>query len=84
MKDFLKKLIERKKQELKEKEERMKNSQDITEVRSLGETLIALRDEINDAEEQLKELEKNNDDGDNGDGEGEGTGNNRIKNNVEK
>lgn len=36
----------------------MKNSQDITEVRSLGETLIALRDEINDAEEQLKELEK--------------------------
>ncbi len=26
MKDFLKKLIERKKQELKEKEERMKNS----------------------------------------------------------
>lgn len=30
MKDFLKKLIERKKQELKEKEERMKNSQDIT------------------------------------------------------
>lgn len=79
MKDFLKKLIERKKQELKEKEERMKNSQDITEVRSLGETLIALRDEINDAEEQLKELEKNNDDDDNGDGEG--TENNRSQNN---
>ena len=81
MKDFLKKLIERKKQELKEKEERMKNSQDITEVRSLGETLIALSDEINDADEQIKELEKNNDDGDNGDGEGEGTGNNRSQNN---
>lgn len=72
MKDFLKKLIERKKKELKEKEERMNKSEDIEEVRSLGETLIALRDEINDAEEQLKELEKgNNDDGDdNDDGEG--------------
>ena len=67
MKDFLKKLIERKKQELKEKEERMKNSQDITEVRSLGETLIALRDEINDAEEQLKKLEDDNGNGDSND-----------------
>lgn len=36
----------------------MKNSQDIDEVRSLGETLIALRDEINDAEEQLKNQKK--------------------------
>ena len=59
MKNYLKKLIERKKKELKEKEERMKNSQDVEEVRSLGETLIALRDEITEAEEQLKELEKN-------------------------
>lgn len=70
MKDFLKKLIERKKKELKEKEERMKKSEDYKEVRSLGETLLALRDEINEAEKQLKELEdndKNNDNGDNGD-----------------
>ena len=58
MKDFLKKLIERKKKELKEKEERMQKSQDIQEVRSLGETLIALRDEINDAEKQLAEIEE--------------------------
>jgi HK97 family phage major capsid protein len=57
MKDYLKKLIARKKNELKAKEEKMKNSQDIEEVRSLGETLIALRDEINDAEEQLAKLE---------------------------
>ena len=56
MKKFLQSLIERKRKELKDKEERMKNSQDIDEVRSLGETLIALRDEINDAEEQLKKL----------------------------
>lgn len=58
MKDYLKKLIARKKNELKAKEEKMKNSQDIEEVRSLGETLIALRDEINDAEEQLAKLEE--------------------------
>ncbi len=78
MKKFLQKLIERKRKELKEKEEKMKNSQDIDEVRSLGENLITLRDEINEAEEQLKELEKddNNDDGNNdGDGEGEGENN---------
>lgn len=65
MKDYLKRLIARKKNELKAKEEKMKNSQDIEEVRSLGETLVALRDEINDAEEQLAKLEeedKNNDD----------------------
>ena len=65
MKDYLKKLIARKKNELKAKEEKMKNSQDIEEVRSLGETLVALRDEINDAEEQLAKLEeedKNKDD----------------------
>lgn len=81
MKDFLKKLIERKKKELKEKEERMKNSQDVEEVRSLGETLLALRDEINDAEEQLKELEKNEGNDGNDDGEGEGEGeNNRSAN----
>ena len=65
MKDYLKRLIARKKNELKAKEEKMKNSHDIEEVRSLGETLVALRDEINDAEEQLAKLEeedKNKDD----------------------
>lgn len=81
MKNYLKKLIERKKKELKEKEERMKNSQDVEEVRSLGETLIALRDEITEAEEQLKELEKNDNNDGNDDGEGEGEGNNRSNNN---
>ena len=60
MKDYLKRLIARKKNELKAKEEKMKNSQDIEEVRSLGETLVALRDEINDAEEQLAKLEEEN------------------------
>lgn len=81
MKNYLKKLIERKKKELKEKEERMRNSQDVEEVRNLGETLIALRDEITEAEEQLKELEKNDNNDGNDDGEGEGEGNNRSNNN---
>lgn len=80
MKKFLQKLIERKKEELKEKEERMQNSQDVEEVRSLGETLIALRDEINEAEEQLKELDKNDSNNGNDDGDGE-EDNNRSDNN---
>jgi len=63
MGDYLKKLIERKKNELKEKEERMQRSEEINEVRSLGETLITLRDEITEAEEQLKKLEENNNSG---------------------
>ena len=74
MKKFLQSLIERKRKELKDKEERMKNSQDIDEVRSLGETLIALRDEINDAEEQLKKLEEDNG---NDDGKDEGAEDNK-------
>lgn len=57
MKKFLENLLAKRKQELKEKEERMKGSNDINEVRALGETLIALRDEINDVESQLAALE---------------------------
>lgn len=72
MKNYLKKLIERKRKEKERLEKRMKDSQDVEEVRSLGETLIALRDEINEAEEQLKELEKNDNNNGNDDGEGEG------------
>lgn len=74
MKDFLKRLIERKKKELKEKGKRMQESQDVEEVRSLGETLIALRDEINEAEEQLAELDQN-DDNNNDDGNSDDDGN---------
>ena len=67
MKDYLKKLIERKKKELKEKEERIQKSDKIDEVRSLGDALLALRDEINDAEKQLAELEKEENDNQNDD-----------------
>lgn len=57
MKKFLLDLIARKKTELADVEKRMKASSDVNEVRSLGETLLALRDEINDAEKQLADLE---------------------------
>lgn len=67
MKKFLQSLIARKKEELAKTEKRMKESQDVNEVRSLGETLLALRDEITDAETQLANLDK-------GEGEGEGNG----------
>lgn len=45
-------------------------SEDLAEVRSIGEQLKALRDEINDVERQLEELD---DSGDGGDGSGEGS-----------
>lgn len=67
MKDFLKKLIERKKLALKNLEERNAAATTVDEVRAIGEQLLALRDEINDAEAQLKALE---DGEDNGEGDG--------------
>lgn len=63
MKEFLKKLLARKKDELKKAEERNKAATTIEEVRSIGETLLALKDEIADIEKQLAEIEK--DEGDN-------------------
>ena len=58
MKDYLKKLIARKKEEVKNLMKRSAESEDINEVRYIGKTLIALRDEINEAEEQLKKEEE--------------------------
>lgn len=58
MKDFLKKLIESRKKELESIKKRMEESDKVDEVRALGETILKLRDEINDAEKQLAELEK--------------------------
>ena len=72
MKKFLQDLIARKKAELAETEKRMKASSEVNEVRSLGETLLALRDEINDAEKQLADLENEGKE-DNGNGESEST-----------
>lgn len=57
MKEYLTKLIDKKKVEYKEAREKMEASQDLAETRSLGETLLKLKDEIAEAEEQLKKLD---------------------------
>ena len=64
MKKFLTSLIERKKKEMAELKTRSDKSEDLAEVRALGETLSKLADEIKDAEAQLAALEDDN--GDNG------------------
>lgn len=61
MKDKLLKLIARKKQEMADLQKRSDESQDLAEVRAIGETLAKLRDEIKEAEEMLAEAEKNTD-----------------------
>ena len=70
MKKFLQALITRKKNEVAALQRRSDESQDLAEVRAIGETLAALKAEIEEAEAQLAELE---DDG-TGDGEGDGEG----------
>lgn len=66
IKKYLMDMITRKKAEMTELKKRSDASTDLNEVRSIGETLSALKQEIEDAEAQLAELEKT--------GEGEGTG----------
>jgi len=61
MKDFLKKLIARKKKEMAELQKRSDASQDLAEVRAIGETLAALKEEIEEAEAELAELENEGD-----------------------
>lgn len=63
MKDFFKKLIARKRTEIEDLKKRAKESQDVAEVRAIGETLEALRNEIAEAEAALAEAEANEDDG---------------------
>lgn len=58
MKKFLEKLIADKKAEFKKLQERSDASNDLAEVRALGETLARIRDEINAAEEQLAKLDE--------------------------
>ena len=58
MKDFLRKMLEEKRAELGRLVDKMKKSDDIKEVREVGETLLKLRDEINGIEEQLKTLDE--------------------------
>jgi len=58
MKDFLTNLIERKQAEMDELKKRSDESQDLAEVRAIGETLEKLAQEIAEAKEQLAELDK--------------------------
>ena len=57
MREFLTKLIERKQAEMAELKERSDKSEDLAEVRAIGETLAALKKEIEDAEAQLAQLD---------------------------
>lgn len=79
---YFKDLIQRKKAEAEEIRKKIKVSESADEVRALGDTLQALRDEIDDAEEQLAQLEEDeNNGGEGGDGNGaEGEGGTRSFN----
>lgn len=65
---FLKKLIKAKEERAAELRELIKNSEDVKEVRALGETLQTVLDELNEAKKELeaKEAEANNDNGNEG------------------
>lgn len=58
MKNFLTSLIERKQSEVDELKKRSDESQDLAEVRAIGETLEKLANEITEARNKLAELDK--------------------------
>lgn len=58
MTKFLKNLIEKRKKEIEALKAKLETSKDAQEVRDLGKTLLALKEELQDAEKQLKEAEK--------------------------
>ena len=68
MKKKLLALIARKKSEVAELQKRSDESQDLAEVRAIGETLKKLADEIKEAEDMLADLDNE------GEGNGDGTG----------
>ena len=73
MKKYFKNLIKRKKEDLAKLIKRNEEATDAEELRGLGAQMLALRDEINDAEEQLRALEEeNNNDGADEGNEGDG------------
>lgn len=58
MREYLTSLIERKQSEMGMLKERSDASQDLAEVRAIGETLAALKKEIEEAEAQLAKLDE--------------------------
>lgn len=67
MKKYFEKLIRAKEQQAQEIRDKVKASNDINEVRALGETLEKVLQELSDAKEQLAKLDENG--GDSGTGE---------------
>lgn len=78
--DFLNKMIANKRSKMEELQRKSDASNDLNEVRSIGKTLQALRDEIADVEDQLKKLDESEGD-DNGDDNGSDNGGNNGGNN---
>lgn len=68
MKKFLQKLLAKRKAELKAAQIRFDACTDIAEVRELGETLSALKTEIEDIENQLADLENGGNNGNDDEG----------------
>lgn len=58
MKDFLKKIIAAKQKRAEELRKKIQESNDVNEVRSMGDELKAVNDEIKEAEEQLAQLDE--------------------------
>lgn len=58
LKKYFEEMIARKREEFKKLQKRSDESNDIAEVRSIGETLKTLAKEIEDAEKQLADLDK--------------------------
>ena len=63
MKEWFKKQKAKLENLIEEARNKIANSQDIAEVRAMGENLQGLYDDLKDVEEQLKSLEENNDEG---------------------
>ncbi len=78
--DFLNKMIANKRSKMEELQRKSDASNDLNEVRSIGKTLQALRDEIADVEDQLKKLDESEGDN-NGDDNGSDNGGNNGGNN---
>ena len=58
MLEFLKRLYQRKKDEIKNVREKINQSNDVTEVRTLGETLDKLKTELDELDAKIKEYEQ--------------------------
>lgn len=74
MKDYFKKIIAAKEKRANELREQIKKSEDVNEVRALGETLQSVLDELTEAKSQLASLDEpaGNDEGEGASEEGRG------------